>query len=68
MKHALCEILALLQFAQFLAEQGALILNGPKPALGFGVRALSAGEAPLEVARERKPHAAQDQGRCTRKE
>jgi hypothetical protein len=68
MKNALGEFLALLQLAQFLAEQGALVLNCPKPALGFGVRALAAGEAPLEVTRERKSHAAKDQGRCARKD
>jgi hypothetical protein len=60
------EVLALLQFAQFLTEKGALVLNCPKPGFGSLIGVLAAGEAPLDVTRQRKPEAAKDKDRCAR--
>jgi hypothetical protein len=63
---AIGEVLALLQFVQFLTEKAALLLDRPKPVVGSVSDALAAGEAPLDVARQRQPDAAKDQGRGAR--
>jgi hypothetical protein len=60
LKDTFGEVLALLQFAQLVTEQSALIFNRPEPALGFSIRGGAPREASLDVARERKPHPAKD--------
>jgi hypothetical protein len=62
LQETLSEVLAFLHLAQFLTEKGALVLDGPKPTLGFMGRIWASGEAPLDVARQCKSQTAKHNG------